>query len=344
MDRPWKRVWNPPNPYLSEFREWIGEPPPLELEVYEDRSRTILSENDSPDLTFRWSVNPYRGCFHGCIYCYARPTHEYLGFGAGTDFDRKILVKRAAPALLEEAFLRPSWTGELVAFSGVTDCYQPLEASYEITRGCLRVCRDFRNPTAIVTRSALVRRDIDLLADLAREASVFVAFTIPFLDEEVARAVEPAAPSIRQRFETMALLAGAGIPVGIGVAPIVPGLNEPDIPGLLARARECGASFAFQILVRLPGSVEPYFFERLAQRFPDRVRRIEHRIREVRGGGITDGRFGDRMVGAGPYWDAIERTWEIWTRKLAFEEEDPPVRTGTFRRPDRPGRQREFDW
>ncbi|MGH2570812.1 MAG: PA0069 family radical SAM protein, partial [bacterium] len=167
-----KRVWNPPNPYLSQHRELLGEPPPAELEVWEDSSKSILSENDSPDVGFRWSVNPYRGCFHACAYCYARRTHEYLGLGAGTDFERKILVKPRAPELLDAAFRKPSWRGELVAFSGVTDCYQPLEASWKLTRGCLEVCVRWENPVVVVTKSQLVRRDVDLLKQLADRAWV----------------------------------------------------------------------------------------------------------------------------------------------------------------------------
>ncbi len=262
-----KRVWNPPNPYLSEDRELLGEPPPAELEVYEDESNSILSHNDSPDIGFRWSVNPYRGCFHACAYCYARPTHEYLGLGAGTDFERKIFVKKNAPLLLEQAFRRRSWSGckehpttssdrsavprrscrgEMVVFSGVTDCYQPLEASWRLTRGCLAVCLKFRNPAFVITKSLLIRRDAALLAELAKEAEAGVTLSIPFLDEEIARVIEPGAPLIRRRFETMRILADAGVPVGIGVAPIIPGLNDNDIPGLLKEAKRCGARFAFK--------------------------------------------------------------------------------------------------
>src|SRR3989338_2803363 len=157
-----KRVWNPPNPHLTEHRELLGEPPSAALEIYEDQSQSILSHNNSPDIGFRWSVNPYRGCFHACAYCYARPTHEYFGFGAGTDFERKIFVKRHAPALLEQAFRKRSWQGEQVVFSGVTDCYQPLEAAWKLTQGCLEVCRDFHNPAAIITKSSLIRRDVEL--------------------------------------------------------------------------------------------------------------------------------------------------------------------------------------
>lgn len=341
-----RRVWNPPNPYLTEHRELLGEPPPIELEVYEDQSVSILSRNDSPDLGFRWSVNPYRGCFHGCTYCYARPTHEYVGFGSGTDFERKIVVKPRAPELLEEAFRRPSWRGELVVFSGVTDCYQPLEAAWKLTRGCLDVCRAFRNPAAIVTKSLLIRRDLDLLTALGREAQVSVALSIPFLEEAVARLVEPYAPTIRKRFETMRVLADAGIPVGIGVAPIIPGLNDSDIPSLLQEAKRCGAQFAFRVLLRLPGSVKAVFFHRLREAMPLKASRIEHRIRETRGGRLYDHRFGSRHTGEGAYWETIDQVWKLWVKRLGLDrpEDEHLSRSSTFRRPLQHTPQLEFSW
>ena len=339
------RVWNPPNPYLSEHRELLGEPPAAPLEVYEDRSRSILSRNDSPDLGFRWSVNPYRGCVHACAYCYARPTHEYFGLGAGTDFERRIIVKPRAPQLLEDAFRRSSWKGERIVFSGVTDCYQPLEAAWKLTRRCLEVCLAFRNPAAVITKSLLVRRDAELLAALAREAEASVSLSIPFLDERVARIVEPGAPTIRRRFETMALLAQAGVPVGIGVAPIIPGLNDADIPGLLKEAKRCGAQFAFQTLLRLPGSVKAVFFHRLREGLPLAAAKIEHRLRETREGNLSDSRFGHRHHGEGEYWNLIEQTWELWVRRLGFQDdEEEPPKPSTFRRSPRRTPQLEFEW
>ena len=345
MDAEPRRIWNPPNPYLTESREWLGEPPPVELEVYEDRSVSILSRNDSPDLGFRWSVNPYRGCFHACAYCYARPTHEYLGFGAGTDFERKIVIKPKAPALLEQAFRRPSWSAELVVFSGVTDCYQPLEAAWRLTRGCLEVCRAFRNPVAIVTKSLLIRRDLDLLAALSREVQASVALSIPFLDEQTARAIEPYTPTIRKRFETMRILADAGIAVGIGVAPIIPGLNDADIPGLLQEAKRCGARFAFRTLLRLPGSVKPVFFHRLQEAMPLKAAKVEHRIRQTRGGRLYDNRFGHRHSGSGTYWDTLDQLWTVWTNRLGFDRHDTEdAQRPTFRRPPVEDPQLEFAW
>ena len=339
-----KRIWNPPNPYLTEHRELLGKPPVAELEIYEDHSQSILSRNDSPDLGFRWSVNPYRGCFHACSYCYARPTHEYFGFGAGTDFERKIFVKRRAPELLEQAFHRPSWQGERIVFSGVTDCYQPLEAAWKLTRRCLEVCLTFRNPVAVITKSLLVRRDVDLLAALDHEAQASVSLSIPFLDEEIARLIEPGAPTIKRRFETMTILAQAGVPVGIGVAPIIPGLNDADIPGLLKEAKRCGAQYAFRTLLRLPGSVKEVFFHRLKEVLPLRAARIEHRIREVRSGKLYDSRFGHRHHGEGHYWDSIDQLWELWTHRLGFDQHDDPPKPSTFHRPPIDSPQLEFSW
>ncbi len=331
------RVWNPPNPYLTEHRELLGEPPVAEPEVYEDNSQSILSRNDSPDLGFRWSVNPYRGCFHACSYCYARPTHEYFGLGAGTDFERKIIVKPKAPELLRQAFLRPSWRGEQIVFSGVTDCYQPLEAGWKLTRGCLEVCLKFRNPVAVITKSLLIRRDAELLAALAMKAHASVSLSIPFLDEKVARVMEPGAPTIHRRFETMRILADAGVPVGIGVAPIIPGLNDQDIPGLLKEARRCGAQFAFRTLLRLPGSVKEVFFHRISEQLPLKAARIEHRIREVRDGKLYDSRFGHRHQGEGTYWQAVDELWDLWTQRLGFNQDDEPPRPSTFHLPAAPG-------
>jgi DNA repair photolyase len=301
--------------------------------MYEDAAREILSRNDSPDLPFRWSLNPYRGCFHACVYCYARPTHEYWGFGAGSDFESKIIVKKDAPTLLRRVFQKPSWGGELILFSGNTDCYQPLEASLELTRACLNVCAEYRNPVGIITKGVLVQRDLDILRRLHQEASVHVYFSIPFSDDEVARKVEPHAPSSRKRFEAMATLADAGIPTGISLSPIIPGLNDEDMPDLLARAKQAGAGEAMATLLRLSGSVEPVFMERMAAAFPDRMAKMTSRIREVRGGALSEGAFFDRHRGSGPYWIMIEQLFQISRRKAGLSALcDMPV-PATFRRP-----------
>ena len=328
-----RAVSNPPNPFESQYRELLEPASPARLELYEDAAKEILSRNESPDLPFRWSLNPYRGCFHGCAYCYARPTHEYWGFGSGTDFESKIIMKRDAPALLRKAFEKPSWRGELIVFSGNTDCYQPVEASLELTRACLEVCAEYRNPVGIITKGILVLRDLELLKRLQQEAWVRVYFSIPFADDEVARLVEPHAPSSGRRFDAMARLSQAGIPTGISISPLIPGLNDEDIPELLERAAQAGAGESMATLLRLSGPVEDVFLERMAQAFPDRLAKITHRIREVRRGALTDSAFFSRHQGSGPYWTMIEQLYDVARKKAGFrmlEEEAVPC---TFRRP-----------
>lgn len=328
-----RTVANPPNPFESQHRELLEPAPSAKVTVFEDASREILSRNDSPDLPFRWSVNPYRGCFHGCAYCYARPSHEYWGFGAGTDFDTKIVVKEEAPQLLRRAFEKSSWQGELIVFSGNTDCYQPLEASYGLTRACLEVCAEYRNPVGVITKGALVRRDLDVLTRLHREAWVQVYCSIPFAGHDMARLVEPQAPSPAKRFETMRALADAGIPTGISLAPIIPGLNDEDIPELLERAHEVGARTAMYSLLRLSGSVEPVFLERMEAAFPDRFSKIVNRLRETREGKLTDAAFFKRHQGRGTYWHMIEQLFEVAKRKAGFLGDDAGTIPMTFRRP-----------
>ncbi len=334
MPRP---VSNPPNPWASTHVEWLEEPPDAALEIYEEEAKSILSHNDSPDLGFRWSVNPYRGCFHACSYCYARPTHQYLGHGAGTDFDRKLVAKVNAPALLREAFEKKSWQGEPIMFSGITDCYQPLEVSYELTRQCLEVCAAYRNPVSAITKSMVIRRDLALWARLARDTGAHVALSIPFARDDAARLIEPNASPPSRRFETMKALADAGVPVGIAIAPVIPGLNDADIPELLERARDAGARHAFLIMLRLPAEVLPVFQERIRDALPpERVRKIEHAVVELRGGTgrMNDARFGARFRGSGERWRAIEALFELHKQRLGLDRErwaaDGP---SSFRRP-----------
>jgi DNA repair photolyase len=330
-------VENPPNPWLTESIEWIGEPPRAKIEVFEEtETRTIISRNDSPDVAFDYSINCYRGCIHGCTYCFSRPTHEYLDFGAGTDFERKIVVKVRAPELLRKELMKPSWKGDQIVFSFTSDPYVPLEANYKLTRACLEVCAEFRNPVGVVTKSALIRRDIDVLQRLTRDASAGVYFSIPFADCETARAVEPFAPSPRARFAAMKDLADAGIQVGIGIAPTIPGLTT-DIPRLLERAKECGATKAFLNMLRLPGSVAPYFEQRLRQKLPTKADRVLNRIRDSRGGKLNSSVFHDRMHGKGQYWDAQEKLFNVYVKRFGFNQSrggsEPHERVNTFRRP-----------
>ena len=330
-------VDNPPNPWLTYSVEWIGEPPPAKIEVFEEtETRSIISTNNSPDVAFDHSINCYRGCIHGCTYCFSRPTHEYLGYGAGTDFERKIIVKVRAPELLRKELMKSSWQGDQIVFSFTSDPYIPLEANYKLTRRCLEVCAAFRNPVGIVTKSALIRRDIDVLQQLARDASVGVYFSIPFADYDIARAVEPFAPSPNARFEAMKALADGGIEVGIGIAPAIPGLTS-DIPELLQRAKDCGAQKAFINMLRLPGSVAPYFEQRLREKLPTKAGRVLNRIRDARGGKLNSSVFGERMRGKGQYWEAQEQLFNVFCKRLGFNEHrvgsDRHERTSTFRRP-----------
>ncbi len=486
-----KPISNPPNPWSTTEVEYLEEAPHARLEVYEDHTREILSHNDSPDVGFAWSVNPYRGCFHACSYCmsgdtpilmgdrttrpladirvgdeihgtsvhgrhrryartrvlahwqsvkqafrirldngtaivasgdhrfltkrgwkrvtnsvlrahlatgdsllgtgafsgrlegrvvapsagmrvasieplgrelpmydlttgtgdfiangvvshkcYARPSHEYLGFGAGTDFDRKITVKPEAPRLLRDAFERPSWKGELIVFSGVTDCYQPLEASYRLTRGCLEVCAEYRNPVGIITKSPLIERDLDVLQALAKVADVGVTVSIPLWDREHAHAVEPHVASPQRRMQIIERLAAAGLDVGVNVAPMIPGLGDEDIARILEAAAAAGARRAGFVFLRLPGSVAPVFEGRLRQALPLRAERVLARVREARGGKLYDSRWGVRGRGEGRYAEAARALFESTARRVGLA-------TGcmggddstTFRRPDRPGRQ-----
>jgi DNA repair photolyase len=327
-----KYISNPPNRFDSLERERLEPAGGVQLQVFADETRAILSRNESPDLPFRWSLNPYRGCFHACAYCYARPSHEYLGFGAGTDFESKLVVKHDAPLLLRRAFDKPSWIGEYIVFSGNTDCYQPLEAKYGLTRSCLAVCAEYRNPVAIITKSALVTRDVDVLTSLQRDAWAQVYFSIPFADDETARKVEPQAPSIVKRFAAMKALSEAGISTAVSMAPIIPGLNEDDIPEVLNRARAAGAPAAACIPLRLSGAVESVFFERMSQAFPDRIHKITNRIRDIRGGKLTESMFHQRHHGVGTYWQMIERLYEVSRRRAGFRDEERDI-PNTFRRP-----------
>ncbi len=331
-------VENPPNPWLKTDTEWIGEPPEARLEVFEETAtRSIITHNKSPDVGFEYSVNCYRGCTHACSYCFSRPTHEYLGFGAGTDFERKIVAKVRAPLLLREELMKPSWRGDELVFSFTSDPYLPLEVHYGLTRKCLEVCLEFRQPVSIVTKSALVRRDLELLRELSQTAECSVFFTIPFRDDETARALEPFAPSPAARFRAMEELSEAGIRTGIGIAPLAPGLNDSHIPELLKRAREAGAQTAWMTMLRLPGSVAPYFTERLRERLPTRAERILNHIKEERGGRLNSSEFGARMKGTSEQWRMIEQLFKLHCRRLGFNNQRSMEadKRSTFRRPTR---------
>ncbi len=328
---------NPPNRYERLDVEWDEEFArdlrSQRTQVYRDTSRTILAENESPDVPFRFSLNPYRGCEHGCIYCYARPTHEYLGFSAGLDFEQRIFVKLDAPELLRAHFRSPKWSPEVVALSGNTDCYQPLEKHFELTRRCLEVFADFRNPVAVVTKSSLVLRDVDLLAELATQKLVRVAISITTLDGALARRLEPRAAQPERRLEAVAKLTSAGVPVVVMIAPVIPGLNDEEIPQILRAAREAGAVGASYVLLRLPRPVDDLFTAWLEEHFPERRQRVLGRIRQCREGRLYNAEFGKRKTGTGPYANHIRELFTLTARRLGLDRPLPELDTSVFRRP-----------
>lgn len=332
MPRP---VQNPPNPWRSDSIEYLDEPPIANLEVFEEEAKSIVASNDSPDIGFNFSVNPYRGCYHACAYCYARPSHQYLGFGAGTDFERKIVVKKNAVELLRAHFEKRSWRGDQLAFSGVTDAYQPLEAAYRLTRGCLEVCLEYRNPVGIVTKGALIMRDAELLGELAARARAVAFISVPFSDESLRKRVEPNASPIDKRFAAMSALASQGVEVGVAVAPIIPGLNDRQIPEVLARAKDAGATRAFFVMLRLPAEVRPVFLERIAEAVPGEAAKIESALVQIRRGKLNESAFGKRMRGEGPRYEVIEALFDSQCRRLGLKRRDERAeeRTSTFARP-----------
>jgi DNA repair photolyase len=315
------------------------DPPQVPTLFFRDTSRTVLAENDSPDIPFRFSLNPYRGCEHGCIYCYARPSHEYLSFSAGLDFETRVMVKEDAPELLRQALLAPSWQPQIVSLSGNTDCYQPVERSLGLTRRCLEVFRDFRNPVGIVTKSALVARDVDVLRELAAHEAVHVYISITTLEDELAGRMEPRAARPQPRLGAIETLARAGIPVGVMVAPVIPGLNDAEIPAIAAAAAAAGARSASYVLLRLPRPVDALFAEWVERHYPERRQRILGRIRECREGRMSDARFGSRMRGQGVYAEHVAGLFRGAVRRQGLDRPLPPLSIASFRRPPQPGDQ-----
>lgn len=285
----------------------------------DDTSRSVISRNQSPDIGFDASLNPYRGCETGCSYCYARPTHEFFGLSAGLDFERIIFVKRHAAALLEAELARKSWKPQVLALSGVTDPYQVVESKLEITRSVLEVLARYRNPVSVITKRSTVTRDLDLFERLNAFGGILVTVSVTSLDPEVQRAMEPRASTPSARLAAVRALAEAGIPVHVNVAPIVPGLTDHEVPAILEAAADAGATGASMVMLRLPGAVQPVFTEWLARTFPLRAARVEARIREMRGGALNDPRFGHRMRGHGPYAEQIRAMFRLKTRQLGLD-------------------------
>ena len=306
--------------------------PPVPTELYRDASRSALAENDSPDLGFRFSLNPYRGCEHGCIYCYARPSHEYLGFSAGLDFERKLMVKPDAAKLLRTALASPRWQPQVIALSGNTDCYQPVERRLGITRACLEVLAEFRNPVSVITKSALITRDIDLLTELARHGAAHAFLSITSLDADLARRMEPRAASPERRLQALAALATAGVPAGVMIGPVIPGLNDHEIPAILERAAAAGAQSASWVMLRLASPLDQLFADWLEKHFPDRAARVLGRIRECRGGKLNDTRFRIRQRGIGAYAEQIRDLFAVSARRRGLDRHLPPLNAAAFRR------------
>jgi len=319
--------------------EEVLSPAKVPTLFYRDASRTILAENDSPDIPFRFSLNPYRGCEHGCIYCYARPTHEYLSFSAGLDFETRIMVKQDAPELLRQALRSPRWQPQVVSLSGNTDCYQPVERRLELTRACLAVFRDFMNPVGVITKSALVARDADLLAELAANRAAHVFLSITTLEDELAGRLEPRAARPPRRLQAIETLARAGVPVGVMVAPLIPGLNDAEIPAILAAAADAGARSASYVLLRLPRPVDALFADWIERHYPERRQRVLGRIRECRDGRMSDAAFGRRMRGQGVYAEHVAALFRQSARRLGLDNPLPALDVAAFRRPPQSGDQ-----
>lgn len=312
--------------YLEELRD-------IKTEYFPDASKSIVSENDSPDVPFRYSINPYRGCLHGCSYCYARPSHEYLGLSAGLDFETKIFFKPQAPKLFRDWLNRPNWLPETVVMSGVTDCYQPIEREHRITRGCLEVALEARLPIGIVTKNALVTRDIDLLSEMARFKLVRVALSVTSLDQELTKIMEPRTSSPQARLRAISELSAAGIPTVVMASPIIPGLNDSELPAILKAASEAGANYATYILLRLPLTVQPVFLEWLERCLPLKKELIESRVRATREGQLSTAEFGKRMRGSGPIADQIDQTFKVFSKRFGLDRRYEPLDASQFRAP-----------
>ncbi|GAA5521597.1 PA0069 family radical SAM protein [Aliifodinibius salicampi] len=330
---------NPANRFEDKYLDYdldgeTGEKPSQKTKLIRDDTKEILSKNDSPDIPFTYGLNPYRGCEHGCIYCYARPTHEYLGFSAGLDFESRIMVKYDAAKKLRKKFTSKNWKPEPVIMSGVTDPFQPIERELEITRSCLKVFAEARNPVSIITKNYLVTRDINFLSTLAEYNAAHVTLSITTLDRDLARVMEPRTSQPYRRLQAIEKLSAAGISVGVNVAPIIPGLTDHECPKILEAAKEAGATQAGFTIVRLPYGVKDLFEEWLEHHFPDRKDKVLNRIRDMRDGQLNKSEFGDRFRGQGAFSDQIEEMFKINTKKMGLNKGIRPLSTAHFRRPE----------
>ena len=309
---------------------------PLKTQYFRDSTKTFIARNDSPDVGFETSINPYRGCEHGCIYCFARPTHEYLGFSSGLDFESRIMVKEDGPELLRSELSSPKWKPQTIAMSGVTDCYQPIERKLQLTRRCLGVLAEFRNPVAIITKNHLITRDIDLLSELARHDAVIVNVSITTLDPTLTPRLEPRASLPALRLDAVERLSRAGIPVNVMVAPVIPAITDHEIPAILQAVADAGAVSAAFVPLRLPWAVKDLFANWLERHFPDRKEKVLNRIRDMRGGRLNDPSFGSRMRGEGVFAEQVGQMFEVASRKAGLPRRKVELSTAAFRRPAGP--------
>ncbi|MBC8115187.1 MAG: PA0069 family radical SAM protein [Candidatus Saccharimonas sp.] len=331
----------PPNRFLkahavpdyADFEndpEFLAELRRVPTEFLDDASQSIVSENDSPDVPFRYSVNPYRGCEHGCAYCYARPYHEYLGLNAGIDFESKIFVKHRAPQLLRDWLARAAWRPEEIVFSGITDCYQPCERKFELTRQCLAVAAECHQPMSLITKNALVVRDLDILSEMATWNGTHVCISLTTLDAKLARTLEPRTSSPDARLRAIRDLSAAGVPVCVMTAPVIPGLNDSEIPALLEAASKAGAKHAGFVMLRLPLAVKPVFLEWLERAEPSKRDRVVGLLQSVRGGELNSSNFGERMRGTGEIADQIKQTFRVFARKHGLDQPLPKLNSKLF--------------
>jgi DNA repair photolyase len=325
--------------FLDDGWESLAELPPLKTEIFTETPKSIISRNDSPDISFDRSINPYRGCEHGCTYCYARPAHAYMGLSPGLDFESKLFIKPNAAALLREELTATNYTPRTIALGANTDPYQPIEKQYRISRGVLEVLSEFKHPVGIVTKNAMVTRDIDLLEPMAKLGLVKVALSITTLDGKLARAMEPRASTPAKRLAAIEALAKAGIATVVMLGPIIPGLNDHEIENILKAARMAGATEAGYTMLRLPHEVKGIFKDWLEKQYPDRYGKVMSQVKNVRGGRESSAQFGERMTGSGPVAWTIGRRFQLASQRLGLNASRVKLRTDLFERPPQAGEQ-----
>lgn len=330
-------AFNPPNRFeelhIARDPDWTEEDPRKGTQFFLDNTKSFITYNDSPDVGFSAGINPYRGCEHGCVYCFARPNHEYLGLSSGLDFESKIFIKKNAPELLRKELSAKGWKPQVVAMCGNTDCYQPVEAKMRLTRRCLEVFLECRNPVVIITKNKLVSRDVDLLGELARFDAIRVCVSVTTLDYDLAGKMEPRASRPKDRLAAIEILSKAGVPVTVMNAPVVPGLTDHETPAILKAAAEAGAKSAGYTIVRLPWVVKNLFEQWLTDHFPDRKEKVLNRLRDMRNGKLYDATWGKRAGGEGPFADQIDNLFQVSAKKYHLNEDRIALSTAHFRKP-----------